>query len=394
MKEAPWRCKESAMHPVFSAGFRPFFLAAATWSAVALALWLSLLTGGIELPSRFDPMTWHIHEMLFGFVMAAIGGFLLTAIPNWTGRPPVAGIPLAVLVGLWLLGRIACSASALLPGWIAVIADLAFAVALEAVAARELFAAGNRRNYPLLAPVVVLAIANLLMHLQALGVAIPIGLGWRLGVAGVIVLISVISGRIVPAFTRNWLVMRGAQQSPLPTGMVDRAALGTLHAAMILWAFLPDWQPIGLLLLVAAALNLVRLARWRGIATYSEPLLLILHIGYLWLVAGVALLGLSLLLDTVPPAAAVHALTAGAMGTMILAVMTRATLGHTGRALRADAATQTIFALVNLAALLRIIGAWTTDGQADLLEVSAFAWVGAFALFAAHYGPMLLAPRT
>ncbi len=381
------------MPPILSAGFRPFFLAAASWSALALALWLWLLIGGTDIPSRFDPMTWHIHEMLFGFVMAAVGGFLLTAIPNWTNRPPVAGAPLAVLAGLWLLGRVACAISATLPGWIVVVADLSFAAALEVIAARELFAVGNRRNYPLLTPVVILAIANLLMHLQALGVAVLSGLGWRLGVACVIVLISVIGGRIIPAFTRNWLSMRGAQRTPPAMNWVDRVALGSLHAGMILWAFLPDWPPVGVLLLIGAAVNLARLARWQGVATRAEPLLLILHVGYLWMIIGVALLGLSLLLDSVPFAAAVHALTAGAMGTMILAVMTRATLGHTGRALHADAATQFIYALVGAAALLRIAAAWAVEAQADLLEYSAIAWIAAFLLFVVHYGPMLLARR-
>ncbi len=381
------------MHKLLSAGFRPFFLAAATWSAVSLAAWLSLRAGHVDLPSRFDPLSWHIHEMLFGFVMAAVGGFLLTSIPNWTNRAPVAGTPLVVLVALWLLGRLACLVSAMIPGWLALVADLAFAVALEAVAARELFAAGNRRNYPLLAPVIVLAIANLLMHLQALGVAIPIGLGWRLGIAAMIVLISVIGGRIVPAFTRNWLTARGTSRVPPPAGMLDRVALGTLHAGMIAWTFLPDWQPVGGLLLVAAALNAARLGSWYGVATLPEPLLLILHVGYLWLVAGVTLLGLSLLTDAVPASAAVHALTAGTMGTMILAVMTRATLGHTGRALHADTTTITIYALVSAAAMLRVVAAWPIDVQADLLEVSGLAWVGAFALFAAQYGPMLLAAR-
>ncbi|HEY7578016.1 MAG TPA: NnrS family protein [Acetobacteraceae bacterium] len=381
------------MPTLLTAGFRPFFLAAAGWAALAMLAWLPLLNGTLYLPSRFDPLSWHVHEMLFGFVMAAIGGFLLTAIPNWTNRAPVAGPPLALLVLLWLLGRIACLISASLPAWLAPALDLAFPVALEAVALRELLAAHNRRNYPLLAPVLLLAIANLLTHLRALGVPLPYGLGWRLGIAVVIVLISVIAGRIVPAFTRNWLNARGLSPVPPPADMLDRVSLGVLHAGMIAWTFLPDWRPVGVLLLIAAALNLARLARWRGYATLDEPLLLVLHVGYLWLVTGVALLGLSLLTDAVPSAAAVHALTAGTMGTMILAVMTRATLGHTGRVLRADVATLVIYALVSVAAVLRVVAAWVTQGQMDLLEVAVVAWVGAFGLFVVEYGPMLLAPR-
>jgi uncharacterized protein involved in response to NO len=378
--------EDRKMPPLLSAGFRPFFIAAAAWATLAMAAWLPMLTGGLELPSRFDPLSWHVHEMLFGFVMAAVGGFLLTAIPNWTGRAPVAGTPLAVLCGLWLLGRVACLISAWLPAWSVIVGDLSFAVALELVAARELIAAGNRRNYPLLAPVIVLAIANLLTHLD-------MALGWRLGIAVVIVLISVIGGRIIPAFTRNWLHARGMVPVPPSAGLLDRVALGTLHGGMIAWTFLPDWQPVGALLLVAAALNLIRLARWHGIATVEEPLLLVLHIGYLWLVIGVALLGLALIGNAVPHAAAVHALTAGAMGTMTLAVMTRATLGHTGRVLRADKVTMLIYALVSASAIVRIVAAWMPDEQMDLYEVAALGWVGAFALFAGEYGPMLLAPR-
>ena len=366
------------MPTLLTAGFRPFFLAAAAWATLAMATWLPMLTGELDLPTSFDPLSWHIHEMLFGFVMAAVGGFLLTAIPNWTGRTPVAGATLAVLVGLWLLGRIACLFSALFPAWVVVPADLAFAVALEIVAAHELMAVGNRRNYPLLVPVAVLAIANLLTHLS-------IQLGWRLGIGVVIVLISVIGGRIVPTFTRNWLGARGKAPVPPSLPWLEIAARATLIAALLGWVLLADWQPIGVLLLAASALNLVRLARWRGIATFEEPLLLVLHVGYLWLVVGVALLGLSLIGSAVPPAAAVHALTAGAMGTTILAVMTRATLGHTGRVLRADKTTVAIYVLVNASALLRIAAAWLFEGQMALYEVAALAWVGAFALFIAEY---------
>ena len=298
-----------------------------------------------------------------------------------------------MLAGLWLLGRVVCVFSAMIPAGLVIAGDLAFAVALEVVAAHELIAVGNRRNYPLLAPVILLAIANLLTHLQALDMAVPIGLGWRLGIAVVIVLISVIGGRIVPAFTSNWLGARGLTPVAPSIPWLEIAARGTLIVALLGWVFLPDWRPLGVLLLAAAALNLARLARWRGIATLEEPLLLVLHVGYLWLVVGVALLGLSLISDVVPPAAAVHALTAGAMGTMTLAVMTRATLGHTGRVLRADKVTMLIYALASASALLRIVAAWVIDGQMDLYDVAALAWVGAFALFAAEYGPMLLAPR-
>jgi uncharacterized protein involved in response to NO len=303
--------------PAFlSLGFRPFFLAAGLWSAAALALWIGMLAAGTAVPSRFDPLAWHIHEMLFGFAMAAIAGFLLTAIPNWTQRPPVSGGLLALLVGLWLLGRVVCLVSALVPPSLAVTADLSFPVLLVGVVAREIVGGRNWRNLPMIAPVTVLGIANLLMHLEADGVDAPSGLGWRLGVATVIALISVVAGRIVPSFTRNWLAKRSAADLPADPGWIDRVALGVLHAGFFGWAFLPDFRTIGLLLVLGAALNLWRLLRWRGGATAAEPLLLVLHLGYAWLVLGAGLLGAAMLDADLPQSAAIHALTAGAIGTM------------------------------------------------------------------------------
>jgi uncharacterized protein involved in response to NO len=226
-------------HPMpafLSQGFRPFFLATGLWSAVALAVWIVMFATGSTLPSRFDPLAWHIHEMLFGFVMAAIAGFLLTAIPNWTRRLPVSGSPLALLAGLWLVGRIACLVSALFPVWLTIAADLSFPVVLVGVVAREIVVGRNWRNLPMLAPVIVLGVANLLMHLEADGVAVTSGLGWRLGLAAIIVLISVMAGRIVPSFTRNWLAKRPGSDLPVGHGRIDRAALGILHAGLIGWA--------------------------------------------------------------------------------------------------------------------------------------------------------------
>ncbi len=373
-------------------GFRPFFLAAGLWAVAALALWTAMLMVPIALPSRFGPLDWHIHEMFFGFVMAAIAGFLLTAIPNWTKRLPVSGAPLGALAGLWLLGRIACLVSALFPAWLSIAADLSFPLVLLAVAAREIIAGRNRRNVPMLLPIAVLGAANLLMHLEAIGVAVPAGIGWRLALAATLVLISVVAGRIVPSFTRNWLAKRGSTRLPAPHGLTDRGALGLLHAGLLGWAFLPQSYPVGALLVLGAALNLWRLARWSGGASFAEPLLFILHLGYAWLVFGVALLGLSVLKLGVPEAAAIHALTTGAGGTMILAVMTRATRGHSGRALTADYATTAIYVLVNLAAATRVAAAFVAIWTMPLLAASASLWIAAFTLFVLSYGPMLVLP--
>ncbi len=386
--EFPWR-----RPALLSQGFRPFFLAAGIWAAAALTVWIVMLETGTALPSRFDPLSWHIHEMLFGFVMAAVAGFLLTAIPNWTRRMPVSGWPLAGLAGLWLLGRLACLVSQMLPAWLAIAADLAFPAALAAVVAREIIAAGSRRNLPMILPILVLGVANLLMHLEAVGVDVPAGLGWRLGLSAIVVLVSVIGGRIIPSFTHNWLAARKVAERPAAHGLADRAALGTLHAGLFGWAFAPDFAPIGGLLLLGAAVNVWRLWRWLGTKTAAEPLLLILHIGYGWLCLGVGLVGASMLSSKVPQSAGIHAMTVGAIGTMILAVMTRATRGHTGRTLTADGLTQLIYGCVIAAAFARVVAGFSVSWSTPLLIAAALFWIAAFSLFAIYYGRMLLAPR-
>jgi len=371
-------------------GFRPFFLAAASWAIIALALWLAMFFGYVQLPTRFDPLAWHVHEMLFGFVMAAVAGFLLTAIPNWTGRLPVRGYPLAGLACLWLLGRLSCLISADLPAWLAVLADLAFPICLLAVAAREIVTGHNWRNLPMTAPLALFIVADLLMHLESLGATVPPGLGWRLALGAPILLISVIGGRIILSFTRNWLFKAKAPRLPSPHNRVDTAAVGVLAAALMLWAFLPDHRVTGAFLIAAAIVNAWRLSRWTGFATWGEPLLFILHLGYAWLALGVALLGLSIFDIGVPAASAIHALSAGAIAVMILAVMPRVTLGHTGRALTANRATVAIFVLINAAALARVCASWHPEFMALLLLAAGICWIAAFGLFEIVYGPMLL----
>jgi uncharacterized protein involved in response to NO len=384
------RARRARQPAVLTYAFRPMFLAAGSWAIVAIVVWLAMFLGYIQVPTRFDPLAWHIHEMLFGFVMAAVAGFLLTAIPNWTGRLPVRGSPLALLAGLWLLGRIACLISADLPAWLAIAADLSFPVTLLAVAAREIIVGRNWRNLAMTAPLLVFVVADLLMHLESIGLAVPSGLGWRLGLAAPLLLISVVGGRIIPSFTRNWLSKRKGARLPAAHGIVDKAAVALLCAGFILWAALPEFLWGGVILAIAAIVNAWRLARWAGLSTWAEPLLFILHVGYAWLVLGTALLGLSILGAGVPVASAIHALTAGAVTTMILAVMPRVTLGHTGRDLTANRATIALFLLINTAAITRVCASWYPEAMMTLLAMSGVCWIAAFGLFEIVYGPMLL----
>ncbi|HEU4617814.1 MAG TPA: NnrS family protein [Gammaproteobacteria bacterium] len=380
-------------HAFLTLAFRPFFLLGALWAALSIVLWVGSFVSGKPLPSAFDPLSWHIHSMLFGFVLAAIAGFLLTAMPNWTGRRPVRGAPLAGLAALWLIGRAAAVTSGLMPLALAAGLDVAFPATLCVVAAREIVVSRNWRNAAIPVPVAALGAGDLLMYLERAGIGVPAGLGWRLGLAAAIALISVVGGRIVPAFTRNWLAKRGRAPLPAAAGPVDRVALGVLHAGLVAWVAAPPKWPVGVLLLLAAALNLWRLARWCGLSTLREPLLFILHVGYAWVVVGTALLGASLVTIAVPLPAGIHALTAGAIGTMVLAVMTRVSLGHTGRPLTADGFTTLIYALVILAGVVRIGAALSPGSYLQLVELSAALWAASFAGFVARYGPMLVAPR-
>ncbi len=384
---------EERPFPLLSIGFRPFFLLGGIWSALALAIWIVAFAAGQPLPTAFPALTWHIHEMLFGFVLAAIAGFILTAVANWTGRRPISGVPLGGLVLLWGAGRILNLFSELAPLWITAAIDTAFPLLLALLVAHEIVAGRSRRNVMMPVPIAMLGLADLLMYLEQAGTSVPGGIGWRIALAAVITLISVVGARIVPTFTRNWLVARGATAFPRSNAWLDRIASVALHAGLLGWALFADMDVFGCLLLLGAALTLVRLARWRGWTTFDEPLLTILHIGYLWMVLGVALLGLATLTPAVPQSAAVHALTAGAIGTMVLAVMTRVCRGHTGRPLTADGLAVMIYGSVNLAALARVGAGLLPEFFMVLLEISAAFWIAAFLLFAIWSAPIVWHPR-
>lgn len=389
------RYRPQAGPAILSAGFRPFFLAAALWAAIGIPLWLAAFAEGLAMPSRLDPLVWHVHEMVFGFAAAAVAGFLLTAIPNWTGRMPLQGGPLALLVALWTAGRVAVLFSGEVGPAAAAAADLAFPAVFLAVVAREIVTGGNWRNLPMVAALSLLLVGNLLVHLDALAITTTAALGNRIGIATLLLLICLVGGRIIPSFTRNWLGKnRPDITAPAaPEGRFDRVALVVTAAALALWAFAPDAMVTAWTLVLAGIALAVRLARWRGERTCREPLLLILHVGYGWLAVGLLLVGADSLYQFLPPAAALHALTVGAIGTMTLAVMTRATLGHTGRPLSAGPGTVAIYLLISAAAVLRLLSPLGGGDMVLLLWLAGIAWSGAFGLFAILYGDLLARPR-
>ncbi len=386
------RIKAHAGPAILGYGYRPFFLAAGLWATLALALWLSAFEGAPVLASVFDPLTWHAHEMLFGFVGAAIAGFLLTAIPNWTGRMPLQGAPLLGLIGLWLAGRLAVATSAVIGAWPAAAVDLAFYAAVLGVVLREVIAGKNWRNLPMAVAVATFLAANALMHAEAIGLAPTARVGWRLGIAVAVMLVVLIGGRIIPSFTRNWLAKRRAKVLPAPFGGIDRAAMIAALVALAAWTMAPEALVTAALAGIAAIMILVRLARWQGHTTWAEPLVFILHVGYSWIWIGLALVAASGV-SAVPPIAAVHALSAGGLATMIMALMTRATRGHTGRELRADRATSVLYVLVSVAAVLRVAGSLLPALYHPLVMSAGVFWIAAFGGFVIVYGPMLARPR-
>ncbi|MDH3232699.1 MAG: NnrS family protein [Alphaproteobacteria bacterium] len=387
------RYKMTVWPMLFTQGFRPFFLLAGLWAPAGLLLSLAMLLGFIDLPIIGAAMSWHAHEMLFGFVAAAVAGFVLTAVPNWTGRLPLQGAPLAILVVLWLAGRLAMAFGDTLGAVLTGAIDAAFLVALIAAVAREIIVGGNWRNLPVVGALTGLATANLLFHAEAAEWIGTDGVPIRLGLAVIAVLVALIGGRIVPSFTRNALAKAKEDKLPAAMGPLDALHLAVTVVAGLIWAAVPEGVITGAALLLAGGLGVLRLLRWRGVRTFGEPLLWSLHLGYLWLVCAQALLGIAVLSDAIPMTAGIHALTAGAFGTMILAVMSRATLGHTGRPLSAGAGLAGAYLLVGCAAALRIAATLTEQATDTLLVLSAASWCAAFLAFLAVCGPMLTRPR-
>ena len=376
-------------------GFRPFFLGGAIFAAFAMAVWIGAISGVWNIPSAYGAVEWHAHELLWGYVPAVITGFLLTAIPNWTGRLPLVGKPLAILWLFWFAGRVAMFASVYLPATVAAAIDLTFLAALSFVVARELVAGRNWHNLKVLAMVAVLMIGNIVFHMQAIsGEAASSGVGARIGVAAAILLIAIIGGRIIPSFTRNWLAKRGPGRLPAQFDRADQVVLAVTSLALATWTVLPESMISGVLGILAGLLNLYRLLRWTGWRTFDEPLVTILHAGYVFVPIGFIMTAASSLWpDVMPRAASQHAWMAGAIAIMTLAVMTRASLGHSGRPLMADRRISTIYALAITAAVSRIVSG-VIPGVPWLLEIAGVAWILAFTGFAIVYAPLLAVRRT
>lgn len=330
--------------------------------------------------------------MLYGYLPAIVTGFLLTAVPNWTGRLPLQGRPLAVLLVVWIVGRIAISVSVVIGPLASGVIDILFLTLVAAAIAREVVSERNWRNLPSVLIVLVFLVGNVLFHVEDYQTGTA-QFGTRLGIAAAVALISLIGGRVIPSFTRNWLVRENPGRLPVPFGRFDRFVLSVSLLALSLWVSLPSWPGTAGFMIAAAIAQAARLARWAGDRTLRDRLVLILHIGYAFVPIGYFFLAAAILFPlAVPFSAGIHAWTVGAIGTMTLAIMTRASLGHTGHELTAGPLTQTVYAAILIAALLRIAAAFAPDAIA-LLHAAGAAWIAAFWAFVATYGPLLLRPR-
>lgn len=370
---------------LFSYGFRPLFLLAGSFAALVVPLWMAVRSGQMTLGGPFQPTDWHIHEMLFGYTSAVLAGFLFTAIPNWTGRMPTRGWPLMALAALWMAGRLAVAGKLAL-GPLAVMAlDCSFLLVIGVMVTVEIVAGRNWSNLRVVLPVLAYLAANLTFHLEAMQAGTP-AYGRRLGFAMVVLLIGLIGGRIIPGFTRNDLAKRGAGPMPVPYGRFDAASLVLMLGALLAWVALPDARLTAVALILTGGVQALRLVRWRGWSVWRSALLVMLHLAYGFVPAGLVALGLAGL-GVLPVATGLHLLGIGAIGGMTLAMMMRASLGHTGHALQAGPALALGFACIALAALLRValpseVGLW----------VAALLWSAGFAIFTARFAAVLTRP--
>jgi len=374
----------------FSYGFRPLFLGAALFAGVAVPVWILLLTGAGDSDFFSAARQWHVHEMVFGFLPAVIMGFLLTAIPNWTDRTPIRGRELGQLCILWLAGRLVMAIPFLTP-LLSACVDAAFLVIAAGLVWREIAAGKSWSHAPIGGLISLHAGANILFHVRALSGATT-DLPERMALALVMVLLALIGGRVIPNFTRAFLAEQGMTEQPAPFSRFDGLSVVLVGIAAVAWIVQPQAMVTGWILMGAGFVNLGRLLRWFGWVTWREPLVLILHLGYGWLTMSLLVLGGAILGLGLPTTDAMHAFTTGAVGVMTLAIMTRASLGHTGRPKHAGPLTVCIYILVNVGALLRVFGPATDLPTTIVLAVAAMSWSGAYLLFALVYGPFLLRP--
>jgi uncharacterized protein involved in response to NO len=379
---------------LFAYGFRPFFLAVGSSALVLVPMWVANYSFRWPLGTDWPPASWHAHEMLFGFTCAAIAGFMLTAVPSWTAQKGFGGAPLVVMSGVWLLGRLTIASSARWPFLLVAAVDLAFLPVLATFLARPLLRERNR-NTPLLLVLLVLWLCNACFHLGLFrGDASLSRQALLTGVDFVLILVTVIGGRITPSFTTSALRQRGVNGVVRASRGLTSATVALMVAVAVIDLVRPGGAAAGWVALAAALAQLARLVQWQGHRTLQDPIVWILHLAYAWLPVGLGLKALALLAGVAAASFWLHALTIGAIATMILGVMTRVALGHTGRPLRVHRLVTVAYLLLSAAVLARVFGAWLPSfGYPALIALTGALWTTAFALFLWIYAPILVSPR-
>jgi len=378
--------------PLLALGFRPFYLLAAIFAVVAVPLWVLSFLGEAQTGNYLLGLTWHSHEMIFGFAPAVIAGFLLTAVRNWTGQPTPTGAPLAALVLLWIIARVLMQTG---PADAAAITDILFLPALGIAVAIPIWRSRNKRNYKVLAVLAVLTLANIGYHLASLNL-IPSGFA-RVSMTAALdviaILIAIVGGRVIPAFIGNAV----KDSNPRAIRSVEVVSVGALVVVLIIGVLAP-WMPVTdsvwfLLLVIAAVGQLVRLLLWQPLRALGNPLLWMLPTAYAWLPISLALRALELQ-SIVPSGSAVHAFTVGAITSLMIAMMTRSALGHSGRPLAAGPAEIAVFVLLQLSAIVRVLAAPVIPGAyREAMIVAGVLWTLAFVVFLLRYWPILTRPR-
>jgi uncharacterized protein involved in response to NO len=381
---------------LFGRGFRPFFFLAGVQALFGIGLWVMVLRGVVQPPGWSTPFQWHAHEMLFGFACAAVAGFLLTSVPAWTGRPALKGTGLAALATLWLAGRVALFLASSFPSpWIAAVIDVSFLVALGALIGVSIIASRSRRNYAFPVMLETLAVANGLTHLDAMGIWPGAGqIGLRLGVGLVVLLVAILGGRLVPLFTRAALRRVGSDVEISQRLWADRLSGPLLACFIVLDVFWPGSAATGVWALATASVFALRMKGWAPREAFRDPLLWSMHVAYLWIPIGLGILGLGALTGLVTRNIADHVLTVGVIGGMVLAIMTRVALGHTGRPFVAPRGIGVAYAMLTGALLARtlmtvIVPAWA----GEWILISGGLWIGAFTIFLTIYTPFLISAR-
>lgn len=381
------------MNNIWAIGFRPFFLLGSLSSMLSILFWAWVYFSGHTMGGYFDPIVWHAHEMIYGFSLAIVAGFLLTASASWTQTQALSGLKLKRLFCVWLLGRVGMAISLLewpyLNVFISLI-DLLFIPLLIISLAPPLIKAKRMANIQFLFLLGLLGVGNLLTHLASLSI-IDYSFGTKaiyLGVNLILLIMVIIGGRVVPAFTSNALRIKTNQWA-----VIEKLSLGAVWAYVLLNFFMSEGPVVGWVALLAGIFNLIRLAGWKSIKTLGQPLLWILHIGYAWIIAGYFLLFLSDVFEFLPRSVAIHAFTAGAMGTFIIGMMSRVSLGHSGRPLKLMKGFVISYFFITLSGVVRVISGFFLEQYGLGIMLAGVFWVVSFLIFLIYYFKILVSPR-